>query len=69
MGRHLEATKRSLPGEIRALNAMLMTFLIVRQRCEAQITASDPSSITSVLPCRAPRRLLAATRRAPLRSA
>ena len=38
----MEATKTSLPGEIRALNAMLMTFLIVRQRCEAQIKASEP---------------------------
>ena len=54
MGRHLEATKMSLPGEIRALNAMLMTLLIVRQRCEAQIKASDPSSITSVPQCKAP---------------
>ena len=42
MGRHMEATKTSLPGEIRAPNAVLMTLLIVRQRCEAQIKASDP---------------------------
>ena len=41
MGRHLEATKRSLPGEIRALNAMPTRLLIIRQKCDAQIKASN----------------------------
>ena len=50
----MEAIKTSLPGEIRALSAMLMTLLIVRQKGEAQIKASDPSSITSVPQCKAP---------------
>ena len=41
MGRHLEASKMSLPGEIRALNAMPTRLLIIRQKCEAQIKASN----------------------------
>ena len=41
LGRHLEAIKMSLPGEIRALNVRLTTPLIVRQNCEAQIKASN----------------------------
>ena len=41
MGRHLEATKRSLPGEIRALNAMPTRLLIIRQKREVQIKASN----------------------------
>ena len=41
MSRHLEATKMSLPGEIRALNAMPTRFLIIRQNREAQLKASN----------------------------
>ena len=39
MSRQLEASKMTLPGEIRTLKVKRTTLLIVCQKCEAQIKA------------------------------